>query len=916
MNFTLFFLVNFLRLSLSERSIIPSFNPKSGTFVNEVSIIATSATPGSKILYSLNGDDPSKSKDSKNENIKEIDNHGVIYLNTPGKFLLKAIARTSDMEDSIINESVYTIFGKVDAPIFDNQLHNNDVLAAPSTIKLRCSTRGARIYYTTDGSFPTASSELYNENDGIIFREAGDYTIKAIALHDELAQSDVISLSFHIKPRAGAPSPSPPPGNFVGSVDVTMNCIGKFYYTMDGTAPVSPTDNNTSQVLPCGSVVKIDTEGRDSNVMLQVMVQGTDDTAPSMPGHYLYSITRRAQEIWPIRKDKTDEVSPDVNVYVVEKALSMTRRARGRLVILSNADKHFTFLPPVEGCAAGLSLPSNSGKNFDPMHPLARYNINYRNTTKMSHSRRKLRREQGIHGKKPKEKVAYQRPHPPSKSKPIPESFPPHSRQKRYGHHDPKPPPFHKYSAHPGKKKHDHRTGRRLATEQMDPFHQYLDILSWKAKDVEDHNKQKLRPIEIRPFRLDGHVLIEKEELENADARFEQERELGCQLTTNAGFFNTSTGGCVGNVVVGGVVMSRSHLHNVNFGIRNGSFVTGYVSDAELGGIGHDDHAYDTLVSGILWLVRNGEEYLDDNMAEDGDAEDLTMQDTGSQFSTVKSARTIIGHDKSGRLMILQIEGQTWVRGADLNEVANFAIELGFHNAINLDGGGSATMTINDTLVSEPSWGCTEMNTLNGQMRSSFSALERSGAAALLGETEGLQRAARCEKPVASITCIHAAPPKGYFQRLSDKSKKGKDKDTKESCIPCPTCNTHRDDKEDRGNGPNTGNKRSHRHNDRDHEFYDGPVENKNGEERGSEIGVDSKAPPPLSFWILLLLLASLVTNIALFYRMRNGWHCGDYNEESERSRFDSGIQMRSTGLYSQLDFDDVDDGHNPFSRR
>ena len=53
-------------------------------------------------------------------------------------------------------------------------------------------------------------------------------------------------------------------------------------------------------------------------------------------------------------------------------------------------------------------------------------------------------------------------------------------------------------------------------------------------------------------------------------------------------------------------------------------------------------------------------------------------------------------------------------------------------NAINLDGGGSATMTQNHSLVSDPSWLCT-----TGNSKSLF----------------------RCEKPVTTITCIHAAPP-------------------------------------------------------------------------------------------------------------------------------------------------------------
>lgn len=39
----------------------------------------------------------------------------------------------------------------------------------------------------------------------------------------------------------------------------------------------------------------------------------------------------------------------------------------------------------------------------------------------------------------------------------------------------------------------------------------------------------------------------------------------------------------------------------------------------------------------------------------------------------------------------------------DLREFAKVLKEIGFVNAINLDGGGSATSVLNDTLVSYPS---------------------------------------------------------------------------------------------------------------------------------------------------------------------------------------------------------------------
>lgn len=55
----------------------------------------------------------------------------------------------------------------------------------------------------------------------------------------------------------------------------------------------------------------------------------------------------------------------------------------------------------------------------------------------------------------------------------------------------------------------------------------------------------------------------------------------------------------------------------------------------------------------------------------------MGYQATGDQFATVKSARTALGHDVEGRLVILQVEGETWSSGVDLFEFADLLVELG-----------------------------------------------------------------------------------------------------------------------------------------------------------------------------------------------------------------------------------------------
>ena len=55
-------------------------------------------------------------------------------------------------------------------------------VADGSTVTLSCATAGADIYYTTDGSTPTESSELYSSPIALDFGANNTFTIKAIAV--------------------------------------------------------------------------------------------------------------------------------------------------------------------------------------------------------------------------------------------------------------------------------------------------------------------------------------------------------------------------------------------------------------------------------------------------------------------------------------------------------------------------------------------------------------------------------------------------------------------------------------------------------------------------------------------------------------------------------------------------------------
>ncbi|XP_072249836.1 N-acetylglucosamine-1-phosphodiester alpha-N-acetylglucosaminidase isoform X1 [Leuresthes tenuis] len=176
-----------------------------------------------------------------------------------------------------------------------------------------------------------------------------------------------------------------------------------------------------------------------------------------------------------------------------------------------------------------------------------------------------------------------------------------------------------------------------------------------------------------------------------------------CLYAQNAGFFGTKSGKCLGNVVSNGrLVQNSGGVQNAQFGIRrDGSLVFGYLSQED---VLDQSNPFVQLVSGVIWLLRNGEIYINQSL----EAECDNIQETGSlhYFVDVVSARTAVGHDAEGKLLLFQIDGQTEVRGMNLWEMAKFLKENGVINAINLDGGGSSTYVVNGSLASYPSDHC------------------------------------------------------------------------------------------------------------------------------------------------------------------------------------------------------------------
>lgn len=111
-------------------------------------------------------------------------------------------ARLDDITLVVAGTSAYSEYttscsGRASMPVFDPA--SGATLRSGETVAISCSTEGAAIHYTLDGSEPTASSPLYTrEGVRISVQEAGSVTLKAIAIAGGMGDSYVATAVYTV----------------------------------------------------------------------------------------------------------------------------------------------------------------------------------------------------------------------------------------------------------------------------------------------------------------------------------------------------------------------------------------------------------------------------------------------------------------------------------------------------------------------------------------------------------------------------------------------------------------------------------------------------------------------------------------------------------------------------------------------
>ncbi len=166
----------------------PAFTPAEGTYTSAQTVTISSSTDGAEIRYTTDGSAPTATT-------------GTVYsapVQVGSTTTLRAIASKKGWTDSPVTSATFTIQAKVADVQFDPPAGSYE---ASQNVTLKSATDGAQIYYTTDGSQPSASNgTLYAGPISVTSTQ----TVMAVGIKQALADSGVASAQYTITAQAAA----------------------------------------------------------------------------------------------------------------------------------------------------------------------------------------------------------------------------------------------------------------------------------------------------------------------------------------------------------------------------------------------------------------------------------------------------------------------------------------------------------------------------------------------------------------------------------------------------------------------------------------------------------------------------------------------------------------------------------------
>jgi len=211
----------------------PTFSLAGGAYSTVKSVSISDTTTGAAIYYTVDGSIPTTNS-----------MRFTTALTVSSTETIRAIATATGFSDSAVASATYTINLPVATPAFSPAA---GTYTSIQIVAIADATAGATIYYTTNGTTPTASSAVYS---GPVTVSATE-TIQAMAAAKGYTNSATASAKYTITLPAATPTLSPLAGTYTSAqkviiTDATPGAV--IYYTTNGSAPTVSSTKYTGPV--------------------------------------------------------------------------------------------------------------------------------------------------------------------------------------------------------------------------------------------------------------------------------------------------------------------------------------------------------------------------------------------------------------------------------------------------------------------------------------------------------------------------------------------------------------------------------------------------------------------------------------------------------------------------------------------
>lgn len=214
----------------------PVANVSGGTYTGPQTVTLTTATTGGYIAYTTNGSTPTASTSIYN---------GPITISSSETLKFVALA-TGYTASPVITQTFY--IGQ--APATPTLSISGGVYNNNQTVSISESAPGATIYYTLNGTTPTASSFKYTAPLAV----NNSVTLNAVAISPGYSPSGVATATYTLT--AATPVVSLAPGTYTGPQTVTITTAStnaNLFYTTNNTLPTTSSTKYTGPITVSAS---------------------------------------------------------------------------------------------------------------------------------------------------------------------------------------------------------------------------------------------------------------------------------------------------------------------------------------------------------------------------------------------------------------------------------------------------------------------------------------------------------------------------------------------------------------------------------------------------------------------------------------------------------------------------------------